>query len=299
MQTEWIAVDWGTSNLRVWVFGPDGAELAHVSGGKGMGGLQPKDFEPTLIAMIDAHLPHGRKTPVIACGMVGAKQGWIEAPYTATPCAIPGIGAAVQVHADDPRLDMRILPGVMQASPADVMRGEETQMGGFLTNQPDFDGVICLPGTHTKWVRISAGEIIGFRTVMTGEIFAVLSNHSVLRHSVGGDGWDQAAFDAGVADAIMSPQYLTSRLFGLRAGSLLDGDCAAISRARMSGLLLGLEMAGTREYWLGQDVALIGEPRLTTLYAAALAPQGVNAREYTGDEFTLAGLKAAYAGLKG
>lgn len=299
MQTEWIAVDWGTSNLRVWVFGPDGQMIDHTQSDQGMGRLAPEQFEPTLLQLIETHLPTAQVTPVICCGMAGARQGWAEAPYAAVPCAPPGLGTARQVDTMDPRLSVFMLPGLSQATPPDVMRGEETQIAGFLAQFPDFDGVICLPGTHTKWVHVSAGEIVSFRSFMTGELFALLAGHSVLRHSVNGDGWDDAAFAAAVEDAMTAPQQFTTRLFSLRAASLLDGVSAATSRARLSGWLIGMELAGAKPYWLGQDVAIIGTDSLSGLYAKALEGTGVVARRPEAELLTLAGLAHAYAQWKG
>lgn len=293
-KTEWIAVDWGTSNLRAWVIGADGAVIANAGSDKGMGTLDSDGFEPALRKLIGAYLPESGCVPVIACGMVGAKQGWIEAPYVAAPCAAPGPAQAVRPETADPRIDVCILPGVKQASPPDVMRGEETQIAGYLRENPDFDGVLCLPGTHTKWVHVSAKEIVSFRTFMTGELFALLSGHSVLRHSVSGDGWDDDAFLTAVDDTMSSPQRLGARLFSLRAASLLEGTEAATSRAQLSGLLLGLEIAGARDYWLGRDIVLIGAPKLSALYRAALEAQGAAVRETDGAEIALAGLRSAY-----
>lgn len=298
MQTEWIAVDWGTSNLRVWVFGADGALIDHAASDRGMGQLASDAFEGALLDLIGGHLPDNRTTPVICCGMVGARQGWTEAPYARVPCAPLGVADAVRPRVDDPRIDVHILPGVQQDDPADVMRGEETQIGGFLAANPKFDGVLCLPGTHTKWVHISAGEIVSFRTFMTGEMFSLLSRQSVLRHSLAEDGWDDAAFGDAVGDAMTSPQFLTARLFSLRAGSLLHGVTAATARARLSGALIGLELAGSRPYWLGQDVVVIGADRLSDLYVTALDSVGVAARRTEADTLTLAGLTDAYQKLK-
>lgn len=292
MDVEWIAVDWGTTRLRVWLMGPQGAVLGRIDSDDGMGTLTPADFEPTLLALIGGHLPADQATPVIACGMVGARQGWAEAPYARTPCPVPGIADAQKVSANDPRLDLHILPGVSQATPPDVMRGEETQIGGFLAATGGFDGVICLPGTHTKWVEVSAGEIVSFRTALTGELFGLLSKQSVLRHAMDGD-WDDTAFLDAVADMLSTPQLLASRLFELRAAHLLDGTDTGASR--LSGLLIGLDIAGARPYWLGRDVALIGDQPLCARYAAALGAQGVPT-SIAGPEMTLAGLASAYKG---
>ena len=298
LKTDWIAVDWGTSNLRAWVMDAQSAPIACLKSDQGMGKLAPHEFEPALLNLITDHLPEARQTPVICCGMVGAAQGWSEAPYAAAPCSAPDAGQAQQVNADDPRLKVYILPGVKQMQPADVMRGEETQIAGFIAQNPNFDGVLCLPGTHTKWVHISAQEIVSFRTFMTGEIFALLAGQSVIRHSVDTQGWDESSFMGAIDDVISRPQSLASELFSLRAAMLLHGSSAASSRARLSGLLLGLELAGARPYWLGQKVVLIGSDTMARHYHTALTNQGTDATIANGSALTLAGLTAAYRSLK-
>ncbi|MEL6463601.1 MAG: 2-dehydro-3-deoxygalactonokinase [Pseudomonadota bacterium] len=291
-EVAWIAVDWGTSHLRAWLMRGDGAVLDRRSSVQGMGALDRDGFEPALRALVGDVLP----APVLACGMVGSRQGWAEAPYAAVPCAPPSAAEAVQVPGTD--LDVRILPGVKQARPADVMRGEETQIVGFLATSPGFDGVICLPGTHTKWAHVSAGEIVSFRTAMTGEMFALLSERSVLRHSVG-DGWDADGFAAGVDQSLSRPEGLAAALFSLRAEGLLDGLDGASARARLSGLLIGAELAAMRPYWLGQQVALIGAEDLSAAYAEALTGQGVPTQMAGAEAMTLAGLTAAYTQIYG
>lgn len=298
MQTCWIAADWGTSHLRIWVLGASGAVIAHRTSDKGMGNLAPGEFETALLELVDPYLPEGSRTPLIACGMVGARQGWAEAPYIPIPDIPPGLLNAIRPKAHDPRLDVFILPGMMQADPVDVMRGEETQILGFIKKNPGFDGVLCLPGTHSKWVRVRAGTIVTFRTFMTGELFALLSKRSVLRHSMMGEGWNEAEFIGGVRDAMASPKDLSSGLFELRAEALVYDVGADVIRARLSGLLVGLELAGARSYWLGRDTAIIGEPRLSDKYAAALAAQGVMTRSEDGNAMTLAGLSAVVSNKK-
>ena len=177
------------------------------------------------------------------------------------------------------------------------MRGEETQIAGYLELNPGFDGVICLPGTHTKWAHVSAGEIVSFRTFMTGELFALLSQQSVLRHGIASGGWDDAAFMTAVENAMARPHSLAADLFSIRAAGLLSDLPAASARSRLSGLLIGLELAGARPYWLGQRVALIGADALSRLYETALSAQATPAERGDGDETTLAGLTAAYKNL--
>ena len=295
MQASWIAVDWGTSNLRAWAMGTDGI-LAQGSSDKGMGALRPDQFEAALLDVVAPWL--GNRTLVLACGMVGARQGWVEARYRSVPCIPTDPAALMRVQTQDPRLDVRIAPGLSQAKPADVMRGEETQLAGALALYPGFDGVFCLPGTHSKWVHISAEEVVSFQTFMTGEMFALLSTQSVLRHSLTAEGWDDAEFDAGLSDALSRPERIAARLFSLRAEGLLHGMTAPQARARLSGLLIGIELAGAKPYWLGQSVKLIGADKLSALYARALALQGLQAESLDATACTLAGLSALHALLK-
>jgi 2-dehydro-3-deoxygalactonokinase len=130
---------------------------------------------------------------------------------------------------------------------------------------------------------------------MTGEMFDLLSTQSVLRHSVGtlGD-WDQDVFETSISDAISHPAMMATKLFQLRASDLLEGVTAAANRARMSGILIGMELAGAKPYWLGQEVALVGAPALNDLYTTALIAQGLETTQHSGDEMTLKGLTAAY-----
>lgn len=295
--TDWLAVDWGTSHLRVWAMSRTGTVKARRASDAGMGSLSRDGFEPALLDLA-SDLLGSNQTPVIVCGMAGSRQGWAEAKYVATPCAPPGIDRATHVPTNDPRLAVHILPGVKQTTPADVMRGEETQIAGFLSLNQKFDGVICLPGTHTKWAHISAGEIVSFRTFMTGELFALLSQQSVLRHTVAGDGWDAEAFTDAVSTGMSNPAELAARLFSIRAEGLLNDLHADQARARLSGLLIGAELTAARPYWLGQHVALIGDDKLCKAYADALGAQGLPVERTDADRMTLEGLKAAYSALR-
>ncbi len=285
---DWIAVDWGTSNVRAWAMAADGAVLAEASSEDGMGKLARDGFEPALVRLVGPWLGSG--APVVACGMVGSRQGWCEAPYRTVPCTPLDRVAQVMAPTTDPRLRVSIAPGLKQTQPADVMRGEETQIAGALRLMPGYDGVFCLPGTHSKWVHVSAGEVVSFQTFMTGEMFALLSEASVLRHGMQGEGWDDAAFDGAVSDALARPELLGARLFALRAEGLIAGLTPGAARARLSGLLIGTELAAARPYWLLQEVTLIGAEKLSAAYVRALLSQGVTARRLSASDCTLAGL---------
>ncbi len=294
---DWIAVDWGTTHMRVWLMAKDGQMIEARSSDRGMGALAPEGFEIALLALISDVLGQA-PMPVVICGMAGAKQGWAEAPYASVPCAPPDPRSGRRVETENARLQVTILSGVSQSNPADVMRGEETQIKGLIATQPTFDGVACLPGTHTKWAHLSAGEIVSFQTFMTGELFALLSQQSVLRHSMALTGWDDDAFAVAVDEAMSRPQAVAAKLFGLRAQALLGGLDDVSARARLSGLLIGIELAAARPYWLGQQVALIGAASSADAYDAALSAQGVPTLRHNPTDMTLAGLRAAYSELE-
>ncbi len=290
LRPDWIAVDWGTTSLRAYAMGPGGV-LAEVSSDRGMGVLAKAEFEPALLDLIGPWID-GR-AEVLACGMVGSRQGWHEAPYRQVPCTPAEAATLVKVPVNDARLRLRLVPGLKQLAPADVMRGEETQIAGLLARHPGRDGIACLPGTHSKWAEFSAGEVVSFQTYMTGEVFALLSERSVLRHGLtGAEGLDGDAFDAAVSDALSRPEKIAARLFGIRAEGLVTGLAPTAARARLSGFLIGMELAGARAYWLGRDITVIGAEALSALYARALTAQGLRVSLLSARAATLAGLAA-------
>jgi 2-dehydro-3-deoxygalactonokinase len=291
---DWIAADWGTSTLRVWAMAADGSPLAEASSAQGMASLTREQYEPALLALCGGWLAPGQTIPVIACGMVGARQGWVEAPYTATPCAPLAAEHCIAAPISDPRLAVRIIPGLKQLTPPDVMRGEETQIAGFLAQHPGFEGSLCLPGTHTKWVEITAGQVQSFRTMMTGELFALLSQQSVLKHSLA-EGWDDTAFATAFDAAITEPETLASRLFSLRAASLVGAPDAVAARATLSGWLIGAEFAAVP---LPQGpVAVIGAAALARLYRQGLHQVGQRVIAVDAAAVTLQGLTQAYRAI--
>ena len=192
-----------------------------------MGKLAREDYPGVLSGLLDEEV--SGVSEVVICGMAGARQGWLEAPYLDAPADLAGlIFSAVAPDMPDSQLQPRILPGVCQkASGAeDVMRGEETQLLGLSALHPGFSGLVIMPGTHSKWALLDGTKIDRFTTAMTGELFEVLKTHSVLRHSLQGDldGPERSeGFAAGLAIGIEHPERLTATLFKVRAGSLLSG----------------------------------------------------------------------------
>ncbi|MGJ3263992.1 MAG: 2-dehydro-3-deoxygalactonokinase [Salinarimonas sp.] len=296
IEAEWIAVDWGTTNLRAYAMAGETC-LAEARARKGMNTLATRDdFERALFETVDAWLPADPEVPVrvIACGMVGARQGWREAPYLRAP-TIP-IGEPRSVPTSRAAVTVEILPGIAQDDPPEVMRGEETQIAGLLAAEPGFEGVVCLPGTHTKWLRVAEGAIVGFRTAMTGEIFALLSERSVLRHSMDEE-WDEGIFAAAVVEAAADPAQAPLAFFRIRAQDLLQGAIPGESRARLSGLLIGAELAALGPFREAAAVRVVGSATLAGHYAKALGALGQGAILHDGAAMTRAGLAAAYRRL--
>ncbi|PYB74133.1 2-dehydro-3-deoxygalactonokinase [Rhizobium wuzhouense] len=293
-------VDWGTSNLRLWLVDSQGAVLAERQSAEGMGGLDRTAYPAILEGHLSA-LEAAQDLPVVIAGMAGARTGWREAPYVATPAPLIGLfqHAVVPEGASRP---VYILPGVCQREDGhyDVMRGEETQLAGALEQGLD-NALFCLPGTHSKWALVENGHISRFSTVMTGELFHLISRQSILRMSVPEDGDAEAdpdIFDAAVDAALASGFALTSTLFSIRAEGLLSQGTKTNATARLSGLLIGAEIAAIQSDLKRYGKAyLIGTGKLTRLYARAIARAGGEAIMLDGGLLVRRGLLACAISL--
>ena len=179
------------------------------------------------------------------------------------------------------------------------MRGEEPQLLGLSALVPGFSGLAVMPGTHSKWAMLEGTRLTRFSSAMTGEIFELLRTHSVLRHSLGGEleGEDRdLGFDAGLDQGLTHPERLTATLFKVRAGSLLSGRSSAWCAGFLSGLLIGAEIGGQRD-WIGSaEIPLIGSVGLSGLYQIGFERLGAKTRVVDATDATLAGLKAARQG---
>lgn len=295
------AIDWGTTNLRVWLLDAAGTVLGERASAEGMRACMPDRFETVMETHLAA-LGAAPDLPVIVAGMAGARGGWREAPYLAAPVGLGALhaGAVAVPHATR---DVRILPGVCQRAPGreDVMRGEETQLAGAVAAGLG-DGLVCLPGTHSKWAVVEAGRLVAFTTFMTGELFAVIGGHSILKDTLGEGAVDPAgpAFRGGVEDMLAEGAALTGRLFSLRAASLLAGPAAPDPRARLSGLLIGAEIAAARAaHGTERDVGLVAAGLQADLYAAALRLAGFRPRLLDGGTLVRRGLHDAARSLWG
>ena len=297
----YVAVDWGTSSFRLWLIGKDGGVLAERRSGEGMTTAARTGFAEVLASHLAAiAAPQG--LPVLICGMAGAKQGWVEAGYLDTPAALADIpAAAVRIPGVD--ADIRILPGLAQrdAHAPDVMRGEETQLLGAASDLGDGDHLVCMPGTHSKWVRLSGGRVSGFSTFMTGELFEAIAKNTILSHSIADAGaisGDSAAFRAAVSRMVANPALATSQLFSVRAGALIAGLSPDDAKARLSGTLIGLEIAGALSLVAeGTPVALVVSGGLGALYREALTAADLSPSIIDADTAVRNGLAAGAKAL--
>jgi 2-dehydro-3-deoxygalactonokinase len=285
-----IGLDWGTSSLRAYLM-RDGRVLDSRQSRDGVQALaagRAQDFEHAFAAVAGEWLTRWPALPVVACGMVGSAQGWREAPYVRCPVDTRALCEHGVTVASGPGSDVLIAPGVLfepERGPPDVMRGEETQVVGALQHDRSWSARACfvLPGTHSKWVRVEDGRICSLSTAMTGELFAVLREHSILgRLMAASDGADAqrpaAAFARGLDDSrAESGGGLLHRLFAVRTLGL-TGKLSRDSLADyLSGLLIGEELgAALASHGKSDPLVLVGEPALCARYASALRHFGAS-----------------------
>ena len=242
---------------------------------EGPGILRVKDgaFRGALMDMIGRWLP--RMCQVVLSGMIGSRQGWVEAPYARCPAGTADLVEAL-VRVDDDTLRIFLVPGLSTENDAmpDVMRGEETQILGALALSGRDEGLFLLPGTHSKWAQVSDGRIVSFRTFMTGEVFGALKEHTILGRLMTA-GSDPKGFARGVREgaAVGSAGALLNRMFATRTYGLMDKVPGAALSDYLSGLLIGAEVAEATRQTTGA-VTIIASAALAQRYTDALALLG-------------------------
>lgn len=254
---DFIAVDWGTTNRRAYRIA-DGAILASEAVGPGIKAMTQGGYEAEVAGIRDRL----GDLPMLLVGMVGSTIGWRDVPYVETPASVATLSAHLC------RIDDRtaIVPGVTDRTRPDVMRGEEVQIfGAVAAGLVPSDAILCQPGTHCKWATLRDGAITGFTTAMTGEVFALLKEHSLLAAQLAHPVADDAAFAEGVA---AGGEDLLAALFGIRAASVLGQRPDAAAASFASGLLIGSDVAARRI--AGRTVHLLADPILGPLYARAI-----------------------------
>jgi 2-dehydro-3-deoxygalactonokinase len=282
-----IGIDWGTTSFRAYRIDAGGAVLETREAPAGILSVRDGDFEGVLTREIGSWLAAEPDLPVITSGMITSRQGWLEVPYCPCPAGSAEIAGALLRHPD--RTMLHLVPGlslVGEGGVPDVIRGEETQIVGEVG---DLSGrhLLVLPGTHSKWALAEDGVITWFATFITGEVFAVLKEHSILGRLMRGEVDDHAAFERGLAYARSGKGGLLKRLFSARTLGLFDMLPEAGIASYLSGLLIGTEIEEALACLevAPNDVAIrvIGASQLAWRYRDALAARDLRVRPARGD----------------
>jgi 2-dehydro-3-deoxygalactonokinase len=278
-----IAVDWGTTNRRAYRLDGSGRCVEEFEDDQGILAVAASGF-PAAIAEIRERLGD---LPLLLAGMIGSNRGWQDAGYVPAPAGIDQLVAALVW----PGEHEAIVPGVsyLKNDRADVMRGEEVQLlGGVAAGLIDPDGLVCHPGTHNKWVTLRGGKISAFRTVMTGELFSLLKEHSILSDLLQGEVEPNDVFKDAARYAIYN-EALPADLFSVRARVLLGQAKKEDAASYASGLLIGSDVRIGLSLPTAAQVTAVGRPDLTRLYAAAIGEASREAVELDGEQCFLAG----------
>ncbi len=281
-----IAVDWGTTNRRGYLIADGGRMTDEMEDDRGILAVGRDGFD-RAVAELKGRLGD---RPLLMAGMIGSNRGWVEAPYVTCPAGLPELAANLKWVVQD---RIAIVPGISYSDgdAADVMRGEEMQiLGAFAEGIVAADALICHPGTHNKWIRLEDGRITSFRTVMTGELFNLLREHSILADLLSAPAGVDDAFEAGVRKGLESDE-LTAELFSVRARVLLGKAPRTSAASYTSGLLIGTDIRTGARAAPRQEIVVMGRPELTSLFAAALRIAGRTAREVDGEQAFLGGVK--------
>jgi 2-dehydro-3-deoxygalactonokinase len=273
-----ICVDWGTSSFRAYLASIDGKIIERVESANGILSVGKGEHEEALARNIGGWQAGSRALPVLMSGMIGSRQGWVEAPYAPCPAGLQEIAAATVTIETRTLGAIGVVPGVSthdNNGAPDVMRGEETQILGALAAMDRDDGTFVLPGTHSKWAHVEAGRITSFATYMTGEVFAALKDHTILGRLMEGAPQEGAGFAEGVREAarLERPGDVLHAIFMTRTLGLFNRLAPDQLSDYLSGLLIGAELlSGAGK---ARSAIVIGSPALTARYCAAGAILGL------------------------
>lgn len=279
-----IAVDWGTTNRRAYLIDAEGRTAGEFEDHDGVLSVPAGGF-PAALAEIRERLGDW---PLLLAGMIGSNRGWKEAPYVPCPAGIDDLAARLTWAGEREA----IVPGVSYIGEgrADVMRGEEVQLlGAVAAGLIDPTALVCHPGTHNKWATLRHGQVSNFQTVMTGELFNLLKEHSILSDLLQGEVAPNDTFRQAALHAVDDPA-LPADLFGVRARVLLGQAKKEDAASYASGLLIGSDVRIGLAVPTGAQIAVIGRPELTKLYAAAIGATGREVIELDGEKCFLAGI---------
>ncbi len=287
-----IAIDWGTSSLRGARLGASGQVLESRAFPRGILSVPPGQFESVFNELFGDWM----QAPDALClisGMAGSRQGWQEAPYCPCPAGFAELGQHLLWLQPD---RIALVPGLScQGQDAlkspDVMRGEEVQIFGALQRAGRDNATLVLPGTHSKWVQVQGGRVTQFQTFMTGEVFALMSQHSILGKTLDLNGaFDETTFLQGVDQSQQAGSVL-HHLFAVRTLGLFDRLSADQLPSFLSGLLIGEELRQQAASIHAEPVMVMGSEALTLRYTLALQHLHIPCQSH-GAEATWAGLYA-------
>ncbi|HEX6110883.1 MAG TPA: 2-dehydro-3-deoxygalactonokinase [Geminicoccaceae bacterium] len=284
-----IGIDWGTTSFRAYRIGADGRVIDSKSAPLGILKVPAGAFEQVFERELGQWLPDRAELPVIASGMITSRQGWVEVPYCPCPAGRDEIARALLQHATGRGRIIHFVPGLSilgDDGVPDVIRGEETQIIGEV-GAASGRRLLVLPGTHSKWALVEDGRIVWFATFMTGEVFGVLKDHSILGRLMAGDADDAPAFRRGLAYARGDGGGLLKRLFSARTLGLFDQLPAESVASYLSGLLIGTELREALDCLeqppLDQEVTVIGSSDLSERYIRAIEGAGLRGRRAAAD----------------
>lgn len=271
-----IGIDWGTSSLRAYLIGARGEVLDKVSSPEGIMQVANRDFEGVLTRLIGCWRRYGA-LPVLASGMITSRNGWVETPYAHVPLGAGDLAQSLVPYRTESGIELRFITGVTtdHATGPDVMRGEETQIIGAHALGMS-DGTFVMPGTHSKWIRVSGGRIDDYATYMTGEIFAALKGHTILGTLIEDGPFHAEGFAQGVSAGLDDGSNLLHDLFHVRTLPLMGRMERSAVADFLSGLLIGAEIKAARSRGdTASHVTIIGRNDLANRYEAALSGAGI------------------------
>lgn len=299
MNADFIGIDWGTTNIRAWAMRGDGTVLKTSMADEGLLTATEIGFDTILARHLEV-LGTSQGTPIMMCGMVGSRQGWVEAPYARAPASLDHI-AAQSVSVPFAQTDARIMAGVAlyDVDAPDVMRGEETQLMGIPPELLTGPTLVAMPGTHAKWVRMEGRHLTNFSTWLTGEMYAVFATESILKHAIQGEQnnvtIDNPIFQRWAMRALKGEGGVMGEVFKIRAATLLNGLSPLDAAAALSGYMIGNEVRDAKRRF-ADDVSralMVGSGSIGALYRFVLEEAGFDVHPLSAEITVQTGLTMA------
>ncbi len=290
---DWIAIDWGTTNFRAYLI-KNNCVVKKIVTNDGIKNIKKKNFENILIRKLGIKNNLNVKITILSCGMIGSKQGWFDTGY------INNLNLnsknLTKIKTKNKNLNFYIVKGILQKKPLDVIRGEETQILGYLSLFKKFTGYICLPGTHSKWIKINKGKLINFKTFMTGEMYEIITENSILKHSILENKINFKVFDNSLLLALHNEFNIFENLFEIRSRYLLTNK-KYFPRSEILGYLIGSEIKSNLKNIRRSNIVIIGSKSNSRIYSRALKTINIKNRSFDSSEMTVEGLKIFYKRL--